>query len=356
VSWLADRIGRFRELDVLVVGDVVLDENVWGTCRRVSPEAPVPIVDVERLDVALGAAGNAAANAIALGARHTTLVATIGDDTAGRAVLAACGVAGIDSRLFVDEEAVTIRKCRVYADGRQVARYDIERPRRSPAVQQRLLLDRALGALETANAVIVSDYCKGAWTDEGFRVLLSAANDQGVVVVVDTKRTSPEVFRGCTALTPTLLEFREWERTLCADLPCTMECPSSLIDHLLAARYARALLVTGGRHGMTLYDRTGSLHLAARSSSVVNPIGAGDTAAAAFALGLAVGLSPRTAATVANAAAGIVVQLPGTVPASVSDLLGALGGFDNSEWSVSESSGADWPATSSANLRAAGGT
>lgn len=329
MSRLADAVRRFGELTVVVAGDVMLDENVWGTCRRLSPEAPVPVVDVERFDLALGGAGNAAANAVALGASRTMLVAAVGDDDAGRSIASRCRAIGVEPHLVIDGQARTTRKCRVYAADRQVARYDVEGPAVSPSAQ-RSLLDQALELLDIANVVVVSDYDKGAWSDRALGAIVTAAEGREAITVVDTKRRSPAAFRGCTALTPNAFEFQRWEPAFDPN----DEAPpdkrrARVVEALVAGGWTQALLLTQGRDGMTLYDRRGAVHLAARSSSAVDPTGAGDAVATAFALSLASGLSLLDAATVANIAAGIAVHVAGTAPVTASDVLLALQGVDD---------------------------
>ena len=298
-----DAIAR---LSVLVVGDVMLDEHLWGSTDGQVLEAGAPTVRVERTQLGLGGAGNAAANAAGLGAR-THLVAAIGADEAGAAIRDLTEQVGIETSFVSTAMRPTTRKSRVHAQGRQLVRFDREDDAPIPPSDAARLLRLGLDLVGVVDVVVVSDYAKGTVTADIAQGLVAAARRRDVPVVVDTKCRHVSGYRGCTAITPQVRELASW-------------AGRSLARHDLSAA-ARALardldcqlvLVTESEDGMTLFSGDTSWRLPARSRDVVSDLGAGDTVVATFALGIAAGLPPLAAAALANDAAGVVVQQPGT--------------------------------------------
>jgi D-beta-D-heptose 7-phosphate kinase/D-beta-D-heptose 1-phosphate adenosyltransferase len=299
---------------VLVVGDVMLDEHLWGSGASLSSEAGAPVVEVETAKLALGGAGNTAANAIGLGAQ-THLVAAPGRDEAGDIVRELAARLGVQGCFVTSTTRPTPRKSRVYSDDRLIVRFDHEvRAPIEPSDEARLT-QLSVDLLGEVDVLIVSDYAKGTVTESVARTLMTEARRLHTPAVVDTKAHRPSAYRGCTAMTPQVRELASWVgRNLVRD------------DYAAAARLLAEqlqcplILLTEGKEGMTLFSADASWHLAPRTAEAVSSLGAGDAVVAAFALGLAAGLAPVAAAELANDAAGVVVQRRGTHPVSITAL------------------------------------
>lgn len=314
-------VDRFAAQSILVVGDVMLDHFVVGRVTRISPEAPVPVVEHACDEYRLGGAANVAHNIHALGARVAT-VGVVGDDEAGARVVAALRAIGADSSGIVkDAERPTTCKLRIVTTrNQQVARVDYETDREiGPAVEAAVLaaIDRQV---ERASALVVSDYLKGAVTRAVAARAVEAGRRRGVPVLVDPKVPHIDSYRGATLITP---NHHEAEAV-------TLIRIRTAWDARAAARAFRdrtgcaSVLITRGEHGMWLLDGDAEYDLPAVAREVSDVTGAGDTVAAAIALGLAAGGSLLDAARLANHAAGIVVGKFGPATVTPDELLAAL--------------------------------
>jgi len=306
---------------ILVVGDVMLDEYQWGSSERLLPDSAAPVIELERCDSALGGAGNAAANAAGLGA-DTYLVGVTGADDAAAMTRDMANRIGVTCRFVELPNRPTSRKARIYANGRPVARLDREVRRPVGAETVTRLLDASREVLGAVDVLLVSDYAKGTVTEPFAAALLAEARNHQLLVVVDTKRQSPNCYRGCDAVTPNVNELERWVGRA---LPTSPERSVAAVEFTRRLD-CRFMLLTEGSEGMTLYSREGSSHFPARTEHVVDSSGAGDTMAVTFALGLSAGLRPREAAELANDAAGVVVQRQGTSPISLTALSNARWG------------------------------
>ncbi len=305
-------IDDFCQVRLLVLGDLVLDEYVWGDVDRVSPEAPVPVVQVLDETVVLGGAANAARNVVALGG-SVDVCSAVGDDPAGRTVVRMLKDLGIDPRGVVTvPDRTTTRKTRVVARSQQIVRYDRETEEPLGSADARRLmaaLDRCLGRVD---GVVIEDYGKGLLS----RRLISAAmrrfRERGLPVAVDPK-TEVSPFKGAALLKPNLREAEALSGV-------TIRSREDL--DRAAARLRRlirggALVVTRGADGMSLYEEEEAvLDVPTVAREVFDVQGAGDTTIVALALALRAGGSLHEAAVIANAAAGVVVGKIGTATAS----------------------------------------
>ncbi len=302
-------LSRLAGVQVVVVGDAMLDDYAWGDVARISPDAPVPVVDVRRRTRALGGAGNVAHNVAVAGGRPT-LLATVGDDEAGESFLALCAEAGIDASGVVrDPGRRTTVKTRVVARGQHLLRLDEEdrRPLSGPA---RAALVHALAAvLPDCSVVAVSDYAKGV-VDEGLTAEIARLAG-GKPVVVDPKAADLARYRGCTLLTPNAQEAR-------LATGCDVDGEEGLREaaaRIHARSGAASVLITRGERGMALSETGGGFHLIpTRAREVFDVTGAGDTVLAYLAMGLAAGADVLEAASLANLAAGAKVGKVGTSP------------------------------------------
>jgi len=312
-------VSRFHSMSVLVAGDLMLDHFVIGRVSRISPEAPVPVVEHDHDEYRIGGAGNVAHNVRALGGR-VELVGLIGrDDAAGRLrgemVMNGMGVEG----LVVDPARPTTRKQRIVTTrNQQVARVDYEDDGEAAGEVERALIDRARHALAHADVVVVSDYLKGAVTRELVAALVEGARERRVPVLVDPKIPHIDYYAGATVVTPNHHEAETATHMRIRSDDDAQRAAAVFIDR---AR-CQGVLITRGEHGMSMLDPAGVAHYPAVAREVADVTGAGDTVIAALALGLAAGAALAEAAQLANHAAGIVVGRFGPATVSPAELIG----------------------------------
>ena len=302
---MTDVIAQFTQVKILVVGDVMLDRYVQGAVRRISPEAPIPVVRLNHAWSAPGGAGNVAACLAGLGCQ-VTLLGVAGADAAGeelQAALAAAGVAEIE--LTASPSGRTVVKTRVMADGaQQIVRIDDEDEPAAWAEAAAIVGRHASLRVPEFDAVVLADYEKGTLTPAVVRQVIDAATAAGKPIVVDPKKTDLGVYAGCTVLTPNALEA---ERAAGRPLSTDAEVESFARDFRERCRLA-TMLVTRGSQGMTGVDADGAFQIPARVREVADVTGAGDTVVAVLAAGLAARLDVRGAAQLASIAAGIAVS------------------------------------------------
>ncbi len=308
---------RFSQVRVLVAGDFMLDEYIWGKVSRISPEAPVTVVEVERETRNLGGAGNVVNNLAALGAAIEVL-GLVGEDPPAAALRNELQRLQIDpGGLFTDPFRRTTRKTRVYGGQQQVVRLDRETRAPAPESFTAWALEYLKSRLPGLQALILSDYAKGALTPPFLREAVRLARLHSVPVVVDPKGSDYTPYTGATVVTPNL---RELEQALGRVFENREERLAAAAD-LRRRLDLEALLVTEGAQGMTLVGPGGTVKLQARTPREVFDVsGAGDTVAAVLTLGLASGFDLLEAAALANLAAGVVVTKRGTAPVLLSEL------------------------------------
>jgi len=304
----------FARARVLVVGDVMLDRYWFGDVDRISPEAPVPVVLVRRIEERAGGAANVARNIAALGGR-VSLLAVIGDDEPGKALEGLLADSGVDAVLHRDAELSTTVKLRVVGHQQQLLRIDFERAPSKEALAEKLGEYERL--VDEADAVVLSDYGKGGLAHVSRMIELARAH--GKPVLVDPKGSDYARYRGATVLTPNRSEFREvagrWTDE--ADL-------ASRARKLRADLDLEALMVTRSEEGMSLFTASEARHEPTRAREVYDVSGAGDTVIATLSLMVAAGASLASAMRVANHAAGIVVGKLGTAVVHREELLESL--------------------------------
>jgi D-beta-D-heptose 7-phosphate kinase/D-beta-D-heptose 1-phosphate adenosyltransferase len=305
---------------VLVIGDLLLDTYLWGRCDRVSPEAPVPIVALERRTAQLGGAGNVAAGLRALEAR-VTLLAAVGDDAPAGQLRALLERAGLDGSGLVEAPGRrTPEKTRLIASHQQVLRYDDETTAPVSAAVEAALLERARAALPGVDVVILSDYGKGVLTPRVCAEVIGLGRAAGCPVLCDPKGLDFGRYRGATGLTPNRAELALAAGVSRDDWPALEQAG----QRLRAAVGLDFLLVTLGAEGMALLDDRGPERIAATAREVFDVTGAGDTVIAALAYGLAVGQPLPEACGFANAAAGVVVGKFGAAQVTLGEIDRAL--------------------------------
>jgi len=306
---------------ILIVGDLMLDRYVLGEVRRISPEAPIPVLAASSSEERLGGAGNVAANLIAMGA-GVDVVGVVGDDGWGRELTAMIERTGIGTDgIVIDPARPTIRKTRMISGAQQMLRVDWEDAGAVGGAACERLREAALSLLERADAVVLSDYGKGVLVGELLAELLSSARKRGVPVLVDPKGSDYTRYRGATLITP---NRKEAEQALGRKLPD----PKAIADgarELIEKARLDAAVITLGAGGIYFREATGGEgHEATRARSVVDVTGAGDTVVAHLALHLAGGVELPAAVALANQAAGIVVARLGTSSVTRSELRAVL--------------------------------
>ena len=295
---------------VLVVGDVMLDRYWFGDVHRISPEAPVPVVKIEKTDERLGGAANVARNAAALGAR-VTLLSVVGDDEPGRMIRLLLESAGIRTALHVDAQFKTTIKLRVIGRQQQLLRIDFEESPSHEVLTGKLTEFGTL--LGDADIVILSDYGKGGLTH--IAEMIAAARAADKQILVDPKGSDYARYAGATLITPNRGELAQvvggW--TSEAELAARADALRSRLD-------LSALLVTRSEEGMTLFRPGGVLHMPAQAREVYDVSGAGDTVIATLGVLLGGGMALEDAAALANRAGGIVVGKLGTAVVTPEEL------------------------------------
>ena len=304
---------------VLCVGDLMLDEFVYGEVSRISPEAPAPVIAVQRSETNIGGAGNVARNIASLGAR-CIFVGLVGEDQAGAKLKAQLSQESlIESVLISDPSRPTTRKVRFVSEhfSTHMLRADWELAQPVSADIEQKLIDAILPLLPRADIVLLSDYAKGALTARVIRNVIEAARKLGKRVIVDPKSANFAIYRGATLLTPNRKEFAEATRSR-AD---TTQSIADAAQDAMQLADCDAMLVTQSEHGMTLVPRGGeAIHVPAHAVKVRDVSGAGDTVAATLAVTLAAGADWETALRMATAAAAVAVGKKGTAIVTSAEL------------------------------------
>ncbi|HET9097059.1 MAG TPA: D-glycero-beta-D-manno-heptose-7-phosphate kinase [Candidatus Baltobacteraceae bacterium] len=304
---------RMRERRLLVVGDVMIDEWIWGTVSRISPEAPVPVVQVTDHSFTLGGAGNVANNLRALDAK-VTFAAAIGTDALAHYVsdiLASEGIAA-DGLIRVSDRPTT-RKTRVVAHNQQVVRTDWESTAALDEQNRAQLAAIVRQYASQADAVVLSDYAKGLFSREIVQAALACP-----IVLADPKPQNLQLFRGVTCVAPNAHEASQATGIAIVDDGSLERAGAALLE-ALDCRY---VVITRGEQGMSLFGRGGErLHIPSVARTVFDVSGAGDTVIAVLSLALAAGAPIELAMQLANYAAGAVVEKLGTATASAQEIL-----------------------------------
>ena len=317
-------VGAMRGRGVVVFGDVMLDEFVWGDVTRISPEAPVPVVDIRRESVHLGGAANVLANLRALGLR-SSVVGVVGADRAGERVRAelrdAGAAAGSDEHLITDVSRPTTLKTRIIAHNQLVVRADRERRVPVDGPTEERIVAALRGLLRGAAALVVSDYDKGAVTPGVLEEILPAAEAAGVPVLVDPKLRNFDAYRPATLVTPNHHEALRVTNTEDDTDEGVARAARSIRERL----GCRSVLITRGERGMMLLEEGGEpTYVPTAAREVYDVTGAGDTVIATLAAALAAGATLVEAAMLANHAAGVVVGKVGTATATAAELLASF--------------------------------
>jgi D-beta-D-heptose 7-phosphate kinase/D-beta-D-heptose 1-phosphate adenosyltransferase len=297
------------ETKVLVVGDLILDKYIWGKTSRISPEAPVQVVEVESDELRLGGAGNVVNNLLALGCQ-VAVASVVGEDEDGQKLLSLMDKSGLDvSGIQLSTQRTTSRKSRVLASHQQMLRIDRESTAEISSAEQDSLFDFIRQQLAEVSAVILSDYLKGVLAPELLKRVIELCRTAEVPVVVDPKGADFARYRGATLLTPNRREAEVATGIVISDQESLLRAG----EVLLKEQQLEALVLTRSEEGMSLFSADGSVeHLPTEAREVFDVSGAGDTVVAVIGAALAVGASLADAGRLANLAAGLVVAKLGT--------------------------------------------
>ncbi len=313
-----DILVRMNTTRIVVVGDIMLDRFIHGTVDRISPEAPVPVLNLKGEHNMPGGAANVARNLAHLGV-DVTLIGLVGKDTnADTLALAIAEEPAITYRPLAIQNRMTTVKTRFTASGQQILRVDEET--NQPVLQNtyKRLLKMVERALKNADALILSDYNKGIIDHSTAQAMIELANDAGVQVIADPKKTDPTVFKGASLMTPNLSEFK-------AMVPLATNTTADIAfaaKSLVKSNKMDAILVTMGPEGMMYVEKNAPpQHITSIAKSVYDVSGAGDTVIASFTAALAAGASPINAMSLANTAAGLVVGKSGTATTMLGEIL-----------------------------------
>ncbi len=314
-------IAKFKNARVLVIGDLMVDEYIWGSVSRISPEAPVPVVSVTSESLRLGGAGNVVNNIYTLGGK-VWIGGVVGNDEMGRKVIQDLQKMGVDTRtVAVEQDWVTTVKTRIIAHHQQVVRYDREVVRVIRPEALKKVLSVMEDRIREFDAVLISDYGKGVICPELVERVRSLTLGKGKILAVDPKVKNFPLFQKVTVITPNHHEAAQaagrWIQT--------EEDMVSVGRHLLGQLQAQSVLITRGEKGMTLFEENGEItNIPAVAKEVFDVTGAGDTVISVLTLALSVGASLKEAAVLSNHAAGIVVGEVGTATLKASELEDAI--------------------------------
>ncbi len=314
---IIDGFGRAR---VLVIGDHIMDHFIWGRVRRISPEAPVPVVEVDSEDLMLGGSANVANNIRSLGS-DPFLTGVVGSDSDGHNFIKELTTRGINPEgIVTDSLRPTTIKTRVIAHHQQVVRFDREDQNRIRVATAAKVLAYVKKTVKASDVVVVSDYAKVLITEELINETKDVCKKYGRPMAVDPKVEHFDYYKGAAIVTPNNVEASIASGIEIEDEPTLKIAGKLLYDRL----GSEALLITRGEHGMSLFERGGDTHIPTVAKEVFDVSGAGDTVVGVLALSLAAGAGFKEAAVLANFAAGVVVGKVGTATVTRTELKDAV--------------------------------
>jgi rfaE bifunctional protein kinase chain/domain len=309
----------FRTTRVLVVGDVMMDAYVWGKVSRISPEAPVPVVHIQKREERLGGAANVALNLVALGAQ-VSVAGVAGNDHAGQRLLALLKEQGMDAGCMITGQRPTTVKTRIISGSQQMLRIDDEHDGDISAAEEDALIHGVLQRMnEGIDLVVLEDYNKGVFTPRVIRAITEAAAQKGIISVVDPKFRHFLEYRNVTLFKPNLKELREG-LGMRVD-PHSMEDLIAAADRLFEALNCGNIMITLSEAGVFVRDHREAKRIPAHVRNIADVSGAGDTVISVVGLCLAAGLPLAEAAGLANLAGGLVCEKVGVVPVDRDQLL-----------------------------------
>jgi len=316
-EYLNKGIDNFGKTRILVIGDIILDQFIWGKVSRISPEAPVPVVEVEHETTMLGGATNVVNNIASLGG-NVLLCGVVGDDSKGREIISKLDELDVDiGGITVEHDRFTSVKTRIIAHAQQVVRYDRERRDSLKPETINHILNFIQEKKENLSGIIVSDYGKGVVTHELMEGVKKVISHSKIPLAVDPNVKNFSLYKDITIITPNHHQAGEVAGLEIVNEESLRRVGEKLLHH----QRCQALLITRGEDGMTLFEEDGRItHIKSIARKVYDVTGAGDTVIATFTLGMASGLDMKSAAYLSNLAASIVVGEVGTSTVKIDNL------------------------------------
>jgi D-beta-D-heptose 7-phosphate kinase/D-beta-D-heptose 1-phosphate adenosyltransferase len=302
-------VDKFSDARVIVVGDIIMDEYIWGDVSRISPEAPVPVVDIKEETKMLGGAANVLNNIASLGG-NPILCGVIGGDQTGQEIVEGVKRQGLRTDgIFTESHRPTSVKTRVVAHNQQVVRFDRESRKKLGAESIEKILNFIKKMQDSYDAIVVADYGKGVISVDLMEGLRGLVSKSSAILAVDPKIGNFECYQKVDVITPNHHEAGAFCRIEIVDQDSLVRAGKQILSKL----NCRSVLITQGKDGMSLFEINGEIsHIPTVARKVYDVTGAGDTVISTFCLGLASGLDPKSAALISNFAAGIVVGEVGT--------------------------------------------
>jgi len=307
---------NFKHTKLLVIGDIMLDKYIWGDVSRISPEAPVQVVNVLRETYEAGGAANVANNISALSG-NAFMVGIAGNDNAKNILLGELNKKGINTDgIFLDKDKPTTQKVRIIGKSQQLLRVDYENKNHLHSDIEKSIINFVEEIVKEVDIIIISDYAKGVITEEIASLIKAIAKKENKPIIVDPKPEHKELYFGVTLVTPNNAEAGEMASVKDGSDDAILEMGSKLLRSLNAN-----ILITRGEKGMSLFQKDGAItHIPAKAKEIYSLIGAGDTVVAVIALALASGADLESAAMLANISAGIKVGKIGTAGVSIAEI------------------------------------
>jgi D-beta-D-heptose 7-phosphate kinase/D-beta-D-heptose 1-phosphate adenosyltransferase len=316
-------IANFSRSGVLVVGDVMVDHFIWGNVSRISPEAPVPVVDVQKDSILLGGCANVLNNIHAIGG-NVYVAGVIGSDNIGKKLLSELRDKKIETNgIVVEKGRPTTLKTRIVAHGQQMVRFDKENRKPIPQSSINKILEYVKSLRKKIGAIVISDYNKGVVSKDLIQGIKEIVDDSGVFICLDPKQNNFSLYKGVHVITP---NHHEVQRAAGQEITGADDI-QKLSESVLKKYAFPSMLVTRGEEGMSLFENGRKIvhtYFSAQAKEVYDVTGAGDTVIGMLALGLAAKADIREATCLANLAAGIVVGKVGTATVSQKELIDAL--------------------------------
>ncbi|MEM3373801.1 MAG: D-glycero-beta-D-manno-heptose-7-phosphate kinase [Candidatus Woesearchaeota archaeon] len=307
-------LNRFNEKNILIIGDIMLDKYIFGKVERISPEAPVPIIKIEKEKYSLGGAANTANNIASLSG-NAFLFGVVGDDKEKDILLELLKLKKINSNLFIDSKKKTIQKIRVVSQNQQLIRIDYEDDNYIEKKFHKKIIEK-IKEINNFDAIIISDYAKGTITKELTKELITYATNKKIPILVDPKPKHKSFYKGCTLITPNKKESEEMVNFKIDNQKKIKKAGKKLVNDLKCN-----VVITLGENGMHLFEKNNNdFYIPTMAKEVYDVSGAGDTVIATLALSLCSGASLKESVILANYAAGIKVGKFGTSPVLLEEL------------------------------------
>lgn len=317
VKIMRDIINNFKNVNVLIIGDVILDKYLEGHVNRISQEAPIPIVEIKKEWYVPGGASNVASNVASLGGK-VRIIGSVGDDAARDILSRELSKRNV-SLNFITASNQTTQKIRVIGQKQQIVRIDYEEKNQLDDNQQEELIEKIGNDIENTDVVVISDYAKGLLSKKVITYIIDECNKRNKPIVVDPKPQHKNFYSKATLITPNMKEALEMSKSAIEDNDVAK------VGEAIKDEMGSNVLITRGAEGMSLFELDGSsTHIPTKAKEVFDVSGAGDTVVAALALAIASGADLKQASIIANYAAGIVVGKFGTSTVSLEELKGAL--------------------------------